>query len=185
SETRRLSRLVKSMLNMSQLQSMDPAELLQRTFSITDVVCETLLGLEGKITSRGLDVDAEIPEEPIIVRGDKDAITQVVYNLMDNAAKFAAEGSMLGIKLYKEGARAYVSIEDAGAEIPKDELPLIFDRFHKADKSRSSDRDGVGLGLYIVKTILDNHNEDIYVTSEEGKTRFVFTLSVVQEKKSR
>ena len=77
--------------------------------------------------------------------------------------------------------RAYVAVENTGPTIKEEELPLIFDRFHKSDKSRSMDREGVGLGLYIVKAILDNHNEDIYVTSSEGVTRFVFTLSLKQE----
>ena len=71
-----------------------------------------------------------------------------------------------------------IGIRDLGATIPPDELPLLFDRFHKADSSRSMDRDGVGLGLYIVKTILNNHKENITVTSQDGVTEFVFTLTL-------
>ena len=183
SETKRLNRLVRSMLDMSHLQSADTEEILRKSFDISEVIRVTLLGLESKITGHRLDVDAEIPEDPIMVRGDQDAITQVVYNLIDNAAKFAEEGSTLKLALWKQGGRAYVSVEDRGQEIPQEELPLIFDRFHKTDRSRSSDRDGVGLGLYIVKTILDNHKEDIYVTSRDGVTKFVFTLTVAQQEK--
>ena len=65
-----------------------------------------------------------------------------------------------------------------GATIPPDELPLLFERFHKADYSRSMDREGVGLGLYIVKTILGNLKENITVTSEDGVTQFHFTLTL-------
>lgn len=179
SETHRLSRLVRSMLDMSQLQAIDSSEILRRSFDASEVIRVALLGLEKKITDRGLDVNAELPEEPVITRGDKDSITQVVYNLIDNAAKFASPGSTLDICLWKQGQRAYVSVANKGSEIPKDELPLIFDRFHKSDRSRSEDREGVGLGLYIVKTILDNHNEDIYVTSCDGVTKFVFTLTII------
>jgi signal transduction histidine kinase len=75
-----------------------------------------------------------------------------------------------------------VAVENTGETIPADEMPLIFDRFHKTDRSRSENRDGTGLGLYIVKTILDNHNEDIFVTSREGLTKFTFTLTLVKEK---
>ena len=178
SETMRLSRLVRSMLDMSQLQAQETSSVLAKTFDICEIMRLSLLSLEHKITSKGLDVDAQIPEESIVVRGDRDAINQVIYNLIDNAAKFAPAGSVLRLSLWKQGGKAYVSVENDGDTISPEELPLIFDRFHKTDKSRSRDRDGVGLGLYIVKTILDNHKEDIFVTSQDGVTRFVFTMTI-------
>ena len=182
SETKRLSRLVRSMLDMSQLQNMDPKEIDRKSFDILEVICQTLLSLEQKITKRNLDVDAKLPEEPIQVVGDRDAITQVVYNLIDNAAKFATEGTAIAVSLWKEDGKAYVSVKNQGETISKEELPLIFDRFHKTDRSRSMDRDGVGLGLYIVKTILDSHGDDIYVTSRDGVTQFVFNMKLAGEK---
>ncbi len=178
SETKRLSRLVRNMLETSRLQAMDRTAVLQKTFDITEVVGMTLLGLEQKINNRHLDVDARLPEDRIIVRGDQDGITEVVYNLLDNAVKFAEEGSTLRIDLFKKEKKVYVSVHNRGETIPREELPRIFDRFHKTDRSRSRDRDGVGLGLYIVKTILANHGEDIFVTSENGETCFTFTLTV-------
>jgi len=178
-ETRRMSRLVKSMLEVSTLQSADSGSVLERIFDVSEVVRLALLSLDGKIEGKMLDVDARLPEEPIRTRGDRDAITQVVYNLIDNAIKFSMRGGTINLELWKQGSRAYVLVENVGETIADDELPHIFDRFHKADKSRSADRDGVGLGLYIVKTILDNHNEDIFVTSENGVTRFMFTLTIV------
>lgn len=178
SETRRLSRLVRNMLQMSQLQSADASVIAKSHFDITEIVRLSLLSLEQKISGRNLDVEAQLPEEPIITRGDKDAITQVVYNLIDNASKFARENSTIKIDIWKQESKAYVSIENEGITIPENELPMIFDRFHKTDKSRSMDRDGVGLGLYIVKSILDNHNEDIFVTSKDGVTKFMFTLTL-------
>jgi len=179
SETRRMSRLVKSMLDMSTLQSKDSGSVLESNFDISEVVRLALLSLGGKIEGKRLDVEAILPEEPIMTQGNNDAITQVVYNLIDNAIKFSTPGGVIGLELWKQGNRAYVSVENRGEEIPDGELPHIFERFHKADKSRSADRDGVGLGLYIVKTILDSHNEDIFVTSSNGVTRFMFTLTVV------
>jgi signal transduction histidine kinase len=182
SETKRLSRLVRNMLEMSRIQSTTAEALLRGSFDLSEVVRLTLLGLGGKIEAKGLDVAPELPEEPIITRGEKDSITQVVYNLIDNAVKFAETGSTLRVSLWKQGSKAYVSVENTGETIPADEMPLIFDRFHKTDRSRSENRDGTGLGLYIVKTILDNHNEDIFVTSREGLTKFTFTLTLVKEK---
>ncbi len=178
SETKRLSRLVRNMLETSRLQAVDKAQVLQKSFDITEVVGMTLLGLEQKINARNLDVDAQLPEDRLIVRGEQDSITQVVYNLLDNAVKFADEGTVLRIQLFKQEKKVYVSVENTGTTIEAEELPLIFDRFHKEDRSRSKDPDGVGLGLYIVRTILENHGEDIYVTSENRVTRFVFTLTL-------
>ena len=86
------------------------------------------------------------------------------------------------MSLWKQSGKAYISVENKGETIPENELPLIFDRFHKTDKSRSTDKDGVGLGLYIVKTILDNHLEDIFVTSTDGVTKFTFTLTISPQK---
>jgi len=179
SETRRLSRLIASMLDMSRLQSEDSEAILQGSFDVAEVVGLALLSLDGKTGARGVEVNAVLPEEPVIVRGSKDSITQVAYNLIDNAIKFSSPGDAIGIEVWKQGPRVYVSVENSGETIPEEELPFIFDRFHKADKSRSEDRDGVGLGLYIVKTILDKHFEDVFVTSGGGVTRFVFTLSLI------
>ena len=176
SETKRLSRLVRQMLQMSRIQSVDTPALLSRSFNLSEVIMRTLLTFEGKITKHGLDVDAQLPEESIIVRGDEDSITQVIYNLLDNAIKFSETGTAIGISLWKQGGKAFVSIKNHGETISPQELPFIFDRFHKTDKSRSLDRDGVGLGLSIVKTILNNHNEDVSVTSRDGVTEFIFTV---------
>ncbi len=178
-EAKRLSRLVRRMLETSRLQAMEPAEVLRESFDASEVIRVAILSLEGKINAKGLDVDVSLPEEEVTVRGDKDAITQVVYNLIENAAKFAYPGSALGVSMEVCGEKAYVTVRDTGDTIPPQELPLIFDRFHKTDRSRSMDRDGVGLGLYIVKTIINNHKEDITVTSRDGVTEFKFSLTVV------
>ncbi len=178
SETKRLSRLVRSMLELSRLQAGDRSVLRGKSFDIAEVLRRTLISFADKIGERELDVDFQVPEEAVVVLGDADAITQVVYNLFDNAIKFSRAGTALGISLWKDSLKAYVSVRNHGDTIPAAEIPLLFDRFHKADRSRSRNRDGVGLGLYIVKTILNNHGEDIAVTSREGVTDFVFTLTL-------
>ena len=177
-ESRRLSRLVRRMLDVSQLQVMDPLKSGSR-FDVCESMRRVLISMEKKITDRHLDVEADIPEEPILVRGDNDMITQVIYNLLENAAKFARTGTALylGVTTAADG-KAYVTVRNLGDTIPADELPKLFERFHKSDKSRSEDKDGVGLGLYIVKTILEQHKEQIQVTSENGVTTFRFSLSL-------
>ncbi|MDO4750112.1 MAG: HAMP domain-containing sensor histidine kinase [Eubacteriales bacterium] len=176
SETKRLSRLVRQMLDLSRLQAGQSNDYLHGSFDICEVLRRTLVNFVDKIESRGLDVNVQVPEYPITVVGDADAIMQVVYNLLDNAVKFALPGSTLDLSLWKQAGKAYVSVRNLGETIPEAELPLLFDRFHKTDRSRSRNRDGVGLGLYIVKTILNNHGENITVTSQNGVTEFVFTL---------
>lgn len=179
SETRRLSRLVRRMLDLSRLNALaETTVTAQEQFDLTEVMSQVLISLEGKITGRQLDVDVQMPEDKLMVWGDPDSITQVCYNLMDNAAKFAATGSTITVQITKKDGKAYTSIRNLGATIPSDELPLLFQRFHKADYSRSMDREGVGLGLYIVKTILNNLKENIVVTSEDGVTQFTFTLTL-------
>ena len=178
SETKRLNRLVRSMLDLSKIEGVSAEVLRQKSFDASEKLIRTLLLFEEKINARHLDVNALIPEDPILVCGDADAINQVIYNLLENAIKFASPGSELGVSLFKQGEKAYISIKNTGETIPPEELPLIFDRFHKTDRSRSSDRDGYGLGLYIVKTILNNHGEDIAVTSRGGVTEFVFSLTL-------
>lgn len=178
SETRRLSRLVRRMLELSRLQSSERVAA-QEQFDVAEVLLRVLVSLEAKITDKNLDVQADLPDGPVMVWGDPDAITQVCYNLLDNAVKFSAPQGPLSLKISTRGGRAYISIGNQGETIPPDQLDHIFDRFHKADSSRSAHKEGVGLGLYIVKTILNTYKEDITVTSTDGFTEFTFTLSEV------
>lgn len=178
SETRRLSRLVRRMLDLSRMQSSERVAA-QEQFDVAEVLLRVLVSLESKITEKDLDVETDLPDGPVMVWGDPDAVTQVCYNLLDNAVKFSSASSTLRLKIFTKGGKAYISIGDHGETIPPDQLTHIFDRFHKADSSRSSHKEGVGLGLYIVKSILNTYKEDITVTSENGYTEFTFTLSEV------
>lgn len=177
-EVRRLSRLVRNMLDVSRLrdQGIPPEKLSD--FDICEAAGQALLSFEQRINQKELDVDIDMPELGLTVRAMQDAIMQVLYNLLDNAVKFIDQGGTLSIRVAQRGSSAVVTVGNTGPAIAPEELPLIFDRFHKTDKSRSVDRDGVGLGLYIVKTIVLAHGEDIYVTSANGKTEFTFTLSL-------
>ena len=177
SETARLSRLVRRMLDVSALQAREAVES-QVEFDVSETMVQVMISLEGKIKGRQLDMDVQIPDNPVRVWGDPDGITQVCYNLLDNAAKFATPGTAIAVTITTKGTKAYISVKNHGETIPPEELSMIFDRFHKSDRSRSIDKEGVGLGLYIVKTILNNHKENITVTSKDGITEFVFTLTL-------
>ena len=154
-EVRRLSRLVRNMLDIAKLQAMGVEESRKTRFDLGEELSDVLITFEQKIYNKHLDVRVDLPDKPVWTRAERDSITQVIYNLIDNA-------------------------ENTGPTIDKDELPLLFDRFHKADKSRSADREGWGLGLYIAKTIVGAHGGDIWATSENGVTQFNFTLPTVR-----
>ena len=130
-ETRRLSRLVRSMLDMSRLESTGEDLTRRREFDISEKIVSTMLSFEARANDKQLDVDLQLPEDSMPVLADPDAITRVLYNLMDNAVKFAAPGSTLCVSLWKSEGKAYVSVRDHGETIPPDDLTFIFDRFHK------------------------------------------------------
>ena len=179
-ETKRLSRLVRSMLDISRLQDGGGIPDDKKThFDMEEAMGQVLITFEKKITDKDLEVDVDMPGHPVYTHACQDQVTQVIYNLIDNAVKFCPQGGTLGLKIKQGGGKVYVSVANSGQTIPQEELPLVFDRFHKLDKSRSQNRDGWGLGLYIVKTIVSSHGENISVTSRDGKTEFTFTMPLV------
>ena len=179
-EVRRLSRLVRNMLDIAKLQAMGVEESRKTRFDLGEELSDVLITFEQKIYNKHLDVRVDLPDKPVWTRAERDSITQVIYNLIDNAIKFCPDGGRLALRVQVDGGKARVSVENTGPTIDKDELPLLFDRFHKADKSRSADREGWGLGLYIAKTIVGAHGGDIWATSENGVTQFNFTLPTVR-----
>ena len=179
-ETKRLSRLVRSMLDISRLQGQEgfPPESISR-FDLCECIGKALITFEQKVDDKNLSVEVNFPDYPVYTQANQDAITQVVYNLTDNAVKFCPDGGQLSVSVRVGGKKIYVSVSNDGDTIPPQELPLVFDRFHKLDKSRAQNRDGWGLGLYIVKNLIDRHGENISVTSQNGRTEFTFTLPLV------
>lgn len=178
-ETKRLNRLVRSMLDISQLQDQDIPEDKKTRFDLEECAGQVLITFEQKINGKKLDVQVDMPEHPVYTFACEDYITQVIYNLVDNGVKFCPEGGVLGLRLCTGGNKIYFTVSNDGETIPAQELSMVFDRFHKVDKSRSQNRDSWGLGLYIVKTIICSHGEDISVSSANGKTEFTFTLPLV------
>lgn len=179
-EVKRLSRLVRSMLDISRLQDQEgiPEEKKTR-FDLEECAGQVLITFEQKINGKNLNVDVDMPEHGVYTWANEDYVTQVIYNLLDNAVKFCPQEGTLGLSIREGENKAYISVSNEGQTIPPEELPLVFDRFHKIDKSRSQNRDGWGLGLYIVKTIVCSHGENISVTSRDGKTEFTFTMPLV------
>ena len=185
-EIHRLSRLVSELLDVSRLESGD-RKFNFENFDIAEVARIILISFEKKIEERELQVefDAECDEMPVYA--DKDAIHQVLYNLCHNAIKFSDVGGKFEIRISKYQAnKIRISVFNEGQIIPSEDIPMIFERFYKSDKSRGLDKNGVGLGLYISKTIVDAHNEGIFVESVDGRgTEFWFTLKLGESHKRK
>lgn len=181
-EVKRLSRLVRTMLDLSRIDS-GALKLRPARFDLTNTILVALLSFEQKIEEKKIEVRGLEDAESLFVDGDPDMLHQVVYNLIDNAVKFTNEGGYLQISITQGGGRTTVTIENSGSGIAPDELPMIFERFYKTDKSRSQDKNGMGLGLYIVRTIIRLHGGEITASSEQNKfTRFEFWLPQKIEK---
>lgn len=180
-EVHRLSRLVSEILDVSRLESGE-REFHYSDFDIAEVARLILISFEQKIEDKRLEVVFE-SADTVMAHADKDAIYQVLYNLCHNAIKFAREEGVLSIRIDSDcsDGRIHVIVYDEGQWIEKEDLPFVFDRFYKTDKSRGLDKHGVGLGLYICKTIMDQHGQSILVRSEEGMCEFSFTLEKSKE----
>lgn len=176
-EILRLSRLVTGMLELSRHQA-GQMDLNPKPMDISELSARVLFGFEPKINRKRLNVEVLVPDDPLMILADPDGLTQVMTNLLDNAVKFCNEEGSVSLSVSRKNNRAYVVIRNTGATIPPEDLPYIFDQFHKGDRSRSLDRSGLGLGLYLVKSILNAHNEDIFVMSGNGLTEFMFSLPV-------
>ena len=177
SEVRRLARLVASLLDISRIQAGD-RKFVMKPFDACEMARQILISFEQKIDAKRLDVEFECTEDSMYVKADRDAIHQVLYNICDNAVKFSHEKGKLALNLtYTREKKVEVSVYNEGIGIPAEDLPYVFERFFKSDKSRGVDKLGVGLGMYITKTIMEAHGETIRVESEHGKyCRFVLTL---------
>ncbi len=180
-EVRRLSRLVTALLDVSRLQAGD-RKFDKKPFDVCEMGRQILISFEQKIEDKHLDVEFDCDEERMFVLADRDAIHQILYNICDNAVKFAYTGGKLRMSFQwstgtHAGRKAVVCVYNEGAGIPAEDIPFVFERFYKSDKSRSLDKTGVGLGMFIAKTIIEAHGESITVQSVPGTDcEFTFTL---------
>lgn len=183
-EVLRLSRLVASLLDISRIQAGD-RKFVMEPFDICEMGRQVLISFEQKIDKKRLEVEFNCDADNMFVTGDHDAIYQIFYNITDNAVKFANEGGLLKLSLTViENKKVKVSVYNEGDGIPYDDQPYIFERFYKSDRSRGKDKTGVGLGMFIAKTIIEAHKEVIALESEPGKyCEFYFTLPITPEDK--
>lgn len=180
-ETRRLSRLVNQLLELTRMES-GSVPLEQKRFDLNELVRLVLIAAEQRIEDKRLRVSVDLPDEAWAY-ADPDQIRRVLNNLADNAIKFTPEEGTVAISVKLRNGKYHVAVENSGAGIDPNELPHLFERFYKSDKSRGMDKSGAGLGLYMVRNILKQHGEDIRVESTPNeKTVFSFTIKKASAK---
>ncbi|MGI6773379.1 MAG: HAMP domain-containing histidine kinase [Clostridiales bacterium] len=167
-EVSRLSRLVTSMLNLSKIETGE-VQIRPKDFNISEQIFKAMVTFERPISEKHISVYGLDKIKSTIVSADEDMIYQVVYNLIDNAVKFTNEGGTISVSLTEEPNGVEFAIRNTGSYIPKDEISNIFDRFYKVDKSRSLDAKSAGLGLYIVKSIVEMHGGTIRANSTKDQ----------------
>lgn len=167
-EIKRLSRLVNGMLSVSKLESGEAA-LKMSEFDFYELLCTIMISQEQRIVEKKLDIEGLDLMQATMLKADKDMLYQVVYNLIDNAIKFTDIEGKISFNLTQNSENIVFTITNTGNGIAAADLPFVFERFYKGDKSRSDVKNSTGLGLYIVKTIVSAHNGRISVMSKENK----------------
>ncbi len=191
-ESKYMSRLVNDMLESSKINS-GTYKLEPSSFNINELIRRNIVKLASRIEEKHITFEPYFETEPITVIADCDAISRVITNLLDNAIKFTVEGGLIRACVGCVADKVLVSVENTGIGIDDEEKDRIFERFYKTDKSRSMDKTGAGLGLYLVKNIIAEHGEQIHVESvfindsfmPDGSpmkmTKFIFSLKKASE----
>ena len=176
SEANRLEKLTTGLRELNSWNTTGP-ELFLEEFNMESVIASTVETFQGSCEKKNIELIIQFPPKHYNVYADKGKIEQVLYNLLDNAIKFSNPSSKIVIRLYNKGDKQYCSVKDFGMGIPSGSIDKIWQRFYKTDLSRGRDKTGSGIGLSIVKEILQSHGENIDVISTEGVgTEFIFSL---------
>ena len=178
-EVKRLSRMASSILEMSRFESGEKA-LNLALYDITETLRLIIISFEQKISQKNIELEIDIPDRINIV-ADHDAMFQAIYNLMDNALKFVPDNGKIIIYMSEHNSELQFNIINTGSEISKEDIKYIFDRFYKGDRSRTGSASGSGLGLYIVKTVINRHGGDVFAKSENNSTEFCFRIPIKAE----
>ena len=181
-ETERLTKLTSGLIELNQYGGHGKTILDKTDFDINEVIGQTAATFEGACNAKHIVLELVLTGDELFVHADKSKIQQIVYNLTDNAIKFSHNDSSIRIETHVKNEKVFVSVKDSGIGIPKEAIGKIWERFYKTDLSRGKDKKGTGIGLAIVKEIIQAHGENINVISTEGVgTEFIFTLPFVDD----
>lgn len=176
-EINRLSRLVNDLLDISAMEE-GKFNLNKSEVDINALIKLCLANFEGKITKKDLNVDVVLENKHQFVFADMDRIIQVITNLIDNAIKYTDKGGFIKVNTKVKNNKVYVSVTNNGKQMTEEQIIRIWDRFYKSDKSRTN-KESTGLGLPIVRLILTQHGEDIWVKNVKEGVEFTFTLTTI------
>ena len=173
-----LARLVEDLQELS-LAEAGTLKLVYNTENIAGIINQAVTTIQVKATAKGITISTELPDKLPLVNIDAHRISQVLRNLLENAITYTATSGSIKVAVsIPDDQTIEVSVADTGQGIPAEELPLIFERFYRVDKSRTRATGGSGLGLTIAKRLVEAHGGKISAQSEIGKgSRFSFTLS--------
>ena len=171
---KRMKDLVQKMLTLARMED-DPNRGAWESMDLSDMVMETALAFEAAAFEKGLTIEENV-ESDLVVKGNRAQVQSVVECLLDNACKYAAPGSRVTVSLEKAGKRAKLTVHNTGSYIPPEDLQHVFERFYRADKSRT-EGDSSGLGLAIVESVVEAMGGTVAAeSSETGGTAFTALL---------
>jgi two-component system sensor histidine kinase BaeS len=180
-EASSLSRLVDDLQELS-LADAGELKLIFQPEDISHLISETVTVLQAKASAKNIKISTDLPAKLPEANIDSHRIRQVLYNLLDNAVAHTGPEGRITVTARQEGDSLYISVADTGEGIPAEDLPLIFERFYRVDKSRTRATGGTGLGLTIAKRLVEAHGGRIDVRSRPGQgTTFTFSLPVSHE----
>jgi len=177
-EATRMNRLILGMMDLTRYSNVNPLKKIEKTLELGELARQALFNLETRADQNQVSFEVQLPEQAIYVFAERDSLSQVMNNILVNAIKYSYPDTVIDFQIWRKEDKAFISVKNRGDTIPQDELKLIFERFHKSDHSRSKDKGGLGIGLHIVKSIMDSYGETIEASSENGETEFVFSLTV-------
>ena len=177
-ESERLTHLINKVLDFSRMDA-GIREYNLTEADLAEVIGSSIEAYKFQITDSGFTIESDLPDNPVIFKMDRDAISQVLLNLLNNAVKYSADRKYILVKVWKDTDAAFFSVTDQGMGIPKGELKKIFDKFYRVSATRTQETRGSGLGLTLARHIVEAHGGSISVDSEIGKgSRFTVRLPV-------
>lgn len=175
-QSERLSRLVDQLLDLSQLES-GAVPLAREPIELAPLVQRVAGDVTASRPERTVEVRSEVPPNLPLLDADPERLHQVLFNLLDNAYRFTPTGGVVTVRAARENGALRVSVQDTGPGIPAEQLPLVFERFYRADPSRSREDGGTGIGLAIARSVVEAHGGKIWAESTVGKgSTFSFVL---------
>lgn len=175
-QSKKLHRLIEDLLMLSRVES-GQAEIQIKPLDVAEMLYKLEKIFEKPMKLKNIQIKTEIKPKPFMIQADSKLFEQVFSNLIDNAVKYNKSNGEILIRAYVSHPKRYIEVHDTGIGIPEEDMPRIFERFYRVDKSRARESGGTGLGLSIVKHIIERHNGSIYVSSQNGRG-CVFTIEL-------